>query len=75
MRRRRFKDKAVQAAYDFFMETRPEPESQKARGSAGNAYFVGRTRPRPDRPFSERGSIAYGAWAAGIDIWREEQRS
>lgn len=68
---RTFKDKALQAAYDHYRGNPIDPESQKVRGSAGNAYYVGRTRPRLDRPFAVRGSLAYACWAAGIDNARD----
>lgn len=70
-RRRRFKDKGLQAAYDHYRGNPVDPVSQKGRGSAGNAYYVGRTIHRLDRPFSVRGSLAYACWAAGIDNARD----
>lgn len=70
MTRRTFKDGALQTTYDWFLENDPAPET-KGGGGAFNAYFVGRYRPNPARPFGVRGSLAYAAWAAGIDNARK----
>lgn len=64
---RRFTSVSLQETYDWFRKTKPDPEQQKGCGAAGNAYYVGRVHPNPARPFAKRGSIAYAAWAAGID--------
>lgn len=72
VRRRTFKAQVLQQTYDWLMANRPDPEAWKVRGSAGNAYAVGRKHPDPKRPFANRGSIAYAAWVAGLDIAREE---
>jgi hypothetical protein len=66
-KRRVFRNSDLQWIYDYLRREQPDPEAQKARGSAGNAYYVGRCHPNPKRPFAARGSIAYAAWAAGID--------
>ncbi len=71
MKRRKFKDPDCQQTYDWFRDTKPDPEAQKARGSCGNAYYVGRCHTNPARPFAVRGSLAYAAWAAGIDEAQE----
>lgn len=63
----------LQKAYDWFRDNKPDPESQKALGNVGNAYYIGRCFPNPNRPFAQRGSIAYAAWAAGIDETKEAQ--
>lgn len=70
--KRKFKDRLLQETYDWFLENDPDP-STKGKGSAHNAYYVGRHLNRPDRPFAQRGSVAYSAWAAGIDNARKSQ--
>lgn len=66
-RHRKFRDPGQQKAYDHYRATSPDPERVKCQGSCGNAYFVGRTLPNPRKPFAVKGSLAYAAWAAGID--------
>lgn len=70
-RRRKFKDGAIQSAYDWFRANKPGPET-KGQGAAHNAYYVGRYVDQK-RPFGTRGSPAYAGWAAGVDDAREAQ--
>lgn len=63
---RRFRDPKLQEVYRWFLDNDPGPEV-RGRGSAGNAYYVGRYHPDPTRPWGKRGSATYAAWAAGID--------
>lgn len=69
---RRFADSALQKTYEWFREQQPGPET-KCRGAAHNAYYVGR-HVNQTRPFAVRGSIAYAAWAAGVDDAIEQRR-
>lgn len=76
VRRRKFKDRLLQQFYDWFRDNKPGPElANKMKGSASNAYWVGRWGPDLGRrrPFAQPGSPAYAAWAAGVDDYREAQ--
>lgn len=65
VRPRKFRNPDLRATYDWFRENAPAPDT-KSKGSAHNAYYVGRYHPgRPS--LCVRGSHAYAAWAAGID--------
>lgn len=66
---RTFKLPEIQSAYNAF---RSEPPTM--RGGIANAYWKGFNHPDDGSPF-QRNSAAYGAWAAGVDVAREAQRS
>lgn len=72
VRHRRFKIKNLQQVYDWYLTNKPDPEEQKSKGAMGNAYYVGRSINQT-RPFAIRGSLAYAAWAAGVDLNRMEK--
>lgn len=63
MSRRRFKDSSLQRLYDQYRET---PPTTKMTG-LGSAYYLGRNRPDAGPTRCTRGSLAYAAWAAGVD--------
>lgn len=72
-RNRKFKEPHLQAVYDHYRTTKPDPNKTRGQGSAGNGYAVGRLHADPKRPFAVRGSLAYAAWAAGIDNARDDR--
>lgn len=78
-RRRKFADRALQQTYDTLRANPPSPTAQslaayRMRGSASAAYVRGWERPDEPDKLSVRGSIAYAAWAAGVDNSREAER-
>jgi hypothetical protein len=76
VRHRTFADRGLQKTYDTYRAERPDPEAIRSRDGLGHAYFVGRTVPlgkgRHRRIPFVVGSLCYAAWAAGLDIAREE---
>jgi hypothetical protein len=73
MKRRRFRDPGQQATYDHYRARRPDLAATRAAGSAGNGYVVGYTLPtEPCRRL--RSSLAYAAWAAGVDNAADDAR-
>lgn len=63
MKRRSFSDPQMQKAYDLYRDA--PPQSGTFQGGLGAAYRRGRSHP--DRQQYVRGSLAYAAWAAGVD--------
>lgn len=71
MRHRRFRSPEVQWLYDKYRAERPtDLDRLRGTGSIGCAYVVGFTHAtRPTRYV--RNSLAYAAWAAGVDNRKE----
>lgn len=66
---RKFKDPVLQKTYDLFRVLKPELV-ERHKGSCYTSYCVGRYLNQT-RPISERGSLEYAAWAAGVDEYHE----
>lgn len=66
---RKFKDRQLAKIYDLYMIT---PPTTRLNGF-GSAYFNGYDYPdRKDRYV--KSSLAYAAWAAGVDQARKERQ-
>lgn len=67
---RRFKDPAMSKLYTQFRAT---PPLTRLTG-LGSAYFAGFARPDAPNRRAPRDSLAYAAWAAGVDNARKAAR-
>lgn len=73
--RRKFQYPAMAQVYETLLslsEEELEPDVVRARGATGEAYWRGRWQPEAPRP--RRGTMAYAAWAAGVDRRRDDER-
>lgn len=77
MKRRKFVNVSLQAAYDELraMRPRPDPEKYRGMGGGGNAYAVGYTQPDEPNHLFPVGTRAYVHWAAGVDNARDDAAS
>ncbi|MFO0271340.1 MAG: hypothetical protein ACK53W_12500 [Gemmatimonadota bacterium] len=77
MRRRTFSSPMQQRAYDvYWNEGAPRHETGSPRRSGGlsSAYWNGYETPAKTDRYA-RSSLAYAAWAAGVDARRADDRA
>lgn len=73
-RHRKFKNRDLQKMYDIFRELDAPGDDIRGRGAASNAFFVGYHYPDASQKIFVRNSLAYAAYAAGVDKRNEDNR-
>ena len=75
MARRNFKDSSLRRMYLFMLEHGDDSETTKVSGSGTlAAYRRGYNGTFTQANTYDRASLAYAAWAAGVDRHREANR-
>lgn len=68
MAKRRFKNGQMQRAYECLTAQQPE----RGQGGVGEAFWRGHDAP-DHKPLYARDSLAFAAWAAGVDARKAEE--